>query len=77
MTELGPCIGKCRIRERCFLVKDYCARRHLMCYNLAEKLKRCARCVDDRLTWPVHSDNDEEVGLSNSTLRTEPCCLRR
>ena len=77
MTELGPCIGKCRIRERCFFVQDYVACRHLMCYNLAVKLKRCIKCGEERLTWPMRNDNDEEVEMSHSILRTELCCLRR
>ena len=77
MAELGPCVGKCRIRERCAFVKDCCACRHLMCYNLAVKLKRCIRGGAERLAWPMHTDNDEGVEMSHIILRTELCCLRR
>ena len=77
MTELGPCIGKCSIRERCFFVKDYFACRHLMCYSLAVKLKRCVRCGEERLACPMRTDNDDEVETRRNILRTELCCLRR
>ena len=77
MTALGPCIGKCRTLSRCFFVNGYGACRHLMCYNLAVKLKRRVRCGEGRLTWPMRNDNDEEVEMSNSILRAELCCLRR
>ena len=77
MTELGPRVGKCRIHERCFFAKGYFARRHLRRYNLAVKFKRRIRCGEERLTWPMRNDNDEEVEMSRSILRTELCCLRR
>ena len=77
MAELGPCIGTRRNLSCCFFVMDYVACRHLMCYNLAVKFKRCIRCGEGRLTWPMRNDNDEEVELSHRTLRTELCCLWR
>ena len=77
MAELGPCIGKCRSLSLCFFVEDYFACRRLVCYDLAVKLKRCVRCGEERLTWPLHNDNDDEVEMINSILRTELCRLRR
>ena len=74
MTELGPCIGKCRNLSRCFFVKDYFARRHLMCYTLAVKFKRCIRCGEERLTWPMRNDNDvaEEKIYGSVIICNEP-----
>ena len=77
MAELGPCVGKRRNLSRRFFVKDYFACRHLMCYSLTVKLKRCTRCGEGRLTWPMRNDNDEEVEMRNNVLRAELCCLRR
>ena len=57
--------------SRCFFVKDYFACRHLVCYNLAVKFKRCIRCGGARLTWPMRNDNGAEVEMSHSILRTE------
>ena len=48
-----------------------------MRYYLAVKLKRCVRCGEERLTWPMRNDNDEEVEMSHRILRTEQRCLRR
>ena len=77
MTEMGPCVGRCRVRCKCFFVKQYFLCPHMQCYNLTVKLRCCVRCGNAQLRHPMHNDNDEEVEMSSNILGTQLCCVRR
>ena len=81
MVELGRCQARCRVVEKCFFVKTYFLCNHLLCYDVANKFRRCVVCGEARWRVVKHRAIDNEfveVEMTNSILNKggKMCCYR-
>ena len=77
MVELGPCVGRCKNLEKCFFTKLYFMCPHICCYNVANKFRHCILCGNNKLRYPMKTENVEEITLNHSILKTTYCyCIK-